>query len=198
MVSMVQIRSIFGLKICIFLRYTHKPQFFGLRRTRLNEIITFPCPEVTLDTFGFTVRARLAARRAVFWPRLPKMALFGAKNGIFGPQQPPRRPPCDEFKTKTLPIWCPVMMETKNLDYVPIIWLWGQKTLYFWPKNQFFSTLSPYNPLFWPHTDPTQWDHILPISSGNSGCLRFSGRCPFGRSAGRFLAPIAQNGPFLG
>ena len=30
------------------------------------------------------------------------------------------------------------MMVTKNLEYVPIIWLWGQKTLYFWPKNQFF------------------------------------------------------------
>ena len=83
MVSMVQIRSIFGLKICIFLRYTHKPQFFGLKRTRLNEIITFPCPEVTLDTFGFLVGARLGARRAVFWPRLPKMALLGAENGIF-------------------------------------------------------------------------------------------------------------------
>ena len=97
-----------------------------------------------------------------------------------------------------LPIWCPVMMVTKNLEYVPIIWLWGQKTLYFWPKNQFFSTLRPYNPLFWPQTDPAQWDHIFPISSGNSGYLRFSGRCPFGRSAGRFLAPIAQKWPFLG
>ena len=126
------------------------------------------------------------------------MALFGAKNGIFGPQRPPWRPPCDDFKTKTLPIWCPVMMVTKNLEYVPIIWLWGQKTLYFWPKNQFFSTLRPYNPLFWPQTDPAQWDHIFPISSGNSGYLRFSGRCPFGRSAGRFLAPIAQKWPFLG
>ena len=144
MVSMVQIRSIFGLKICIFLRYTHKPQFFGLRRTRLNEIITFPCPEVTLDTFGFLVGARLGARRAVFWPRLPKMALFGAKNGIFGPQRPPWRPPCDDFKTKTLPIWCPVMMVTKNLEYVPIIWLWGQKTLYFWPKNQFSNPIHFY------------------------------------------------------
>ena len=156
------------------------------------------CPQVTLDTFGFLVGARWAARRAVFWPRLPKMALFGAKNGIFGPQRPPWRPPCDDFKTKTLPIWCPVMMVTKKLEYVPIIWLWGQKTLYFWPKNQFFSTLRPYNPLFWPQTDPAQWDHIFPISSGNSGYLRFSGRCSFGRLAGRFLATIAQNGPFWG
>ena len=69
------------------------------------------------------------------------MALFGAKSGIFGPQQPPQRPPCDEFNTKTLPIWRPVMMVTKNLEYVPIIGLCGQKSLNFWPKNQFFSTL---------------------------------------------------------
>ena len=47
--------------------------------------------------------------------------------------------------------------------------------------------LRPYNPLFWPQTNPAQWDHIFPISSGNSGYLRYSGRCPFGRSAGRFL-----------
>ena len=65
----------------------------------------------------------------------------------------------------------------------------GPKNTVFFAQKSVFSTLRPYNPLFWPHTDPTQWDHILPISSGNSGCLRFSVRCPFGRSAGRFLAP---------
>ena len=124
------------------------------------------------------------------------MALFGAKSGIFGPQQPPQRPPYDEFNTKTLPIWRPVMMVTKKLEYVPIIWLCGQKSLNFWPKNQFFSTLRPHNPVFWPQTDPAQWDHIFTISSGNSGCLLFFGRCPFGCSAGRFRAPIDQNGPF--
>ena len=135
-------------KIRFFLRYSHLTPFFGLRDIWLNGIISSPCPQVTLDTFGFLVGARWAARRAVFWPRLPKMALFGAKNGIFGPQRPPWRPPCDDFKTKTLPIWCPVMMVTKKLEYVPIIWLQGQKTLYFWPKNQFFSTLRPYDPFF--------------------------------------------------
>ena len=198
MVSMVQIRSIFGLKICIFLRYTHKPQFFGLRRTRLNEIITFPCPEVTLDTFGFLVGARLGARRAVFWPRLPKMALLGAENGIFWPQLPPRRPPCDEFKTKNLPIWCPVMVVTKNFGICPKNKRFGSKNTVYLAQKSVFSTLRPHNPLVWPQTDPTQWDHIFLISSGNSECLWFFGRCPFGRSAGRFLAPIAQNGPFCG
>ena len=58
------------------------------------------------------------------------------------------------------------------------------------------SALRPYNPLFWPQTDPTQWDHNFPMSWGNFGYLRFSCRCPFGCSAGRFLAPNAQNGPF--
>ena len=68
----------------------------------------------------------------------------------------------------------------------------------FWAGNAIFSRLCPYNSLFWDQTDPDQWDHIFPISQGNFRCLRFSGRCPFVRSAGRFLAPIAQNGPFLG
>ena len=38
---------------------------FGLRRTRLNGIITSPYQEATLETFDFLVGAHLAARRAV-------------------------------------------------------------------------------------------------------------------------------------
>ena len=34
-------------------------------------------PEVTLDNFSFPVGGRSAARRAVFWHRWPKMAIFG-------------------------------------------------------------------------------------------------------------------------
>ena len=41
---------------------------------------------MTLDNFGFPVGGRLGARRAVFWPRLPKVALFGPKNAVFGPK----------------------------------------------------------------------------------------------------------------
>ena len=41
------------------------------------------CPEVTLDTFGLPVGGRLATRRAVSWPRLPKVALLGFKNATF-------------------------------------------------------------------------------------------------------------------
>ena len=71
----------------------------------------------------------------------------------------------------------------------------GQKTSFLAPKS-FFSMLRPYIPLISPQTDLTQWDHNLPMSWDNSGYLRFSSRCPFGCSVGRFLALIAQNGPF--
>ena len=36
------------------------------------------------------------------------------------------------------------------------------KTRYFWPKSQFFYA----TPFFWAQTDPTQWNHISPISWG--------------------------------
>ena len=51
-------------------------------------------------------------------------------------------------------------------------------------------------PIFSAQTDPTQWDHKSPISWGSSEYLRFSGRWPFGCLAGRFMAAIAQRGPF--
>ena len=63
-----------------------KPPFFRLGRSRLNGIISPPYPEVTLDTFGFPVGGRLAARRTVSWPRLPKVALSGPKNAVFWPE----------------------------------------------------------------------------------------------------------------
>ena len=63
-----------------FLRYALKTHFFGFRQTRLNGIISSSYPEVTLDTFSFLVGARSAARRAVFWLRLPKMAIFVPNN----------------------------------------------------------------------------------------------------------------------
>ena len=77
---------IFGPKFCIFLRYTYETPIFWLRRTRLIWIISPPYPEVTLDTFCFPVGGRLAARRAVFRHRLPKVALFGPKNSVFWPE----------------------------------------------------------------------------------------------------------------
>ena len=82
---MLQNKWIFGQKLhfwpilspkCCFFYAT---PLFHLRRTRHNGIITSPCPEVTLDTFAFPICAHSATRRAVFWHRLPKMALLGAK-----------------------------------------------------------------------------------------------------------------------
>ena len=56
-----------------------KPPFFWLRRTRLIWIISPRYPEVTLDTFGFPVGGRLAARRAVSWHLLPKWPFLSPK-----------------------------------------------------------------------------------------------------------------------
>lgn len=53
-----------------------------------------------------------------------------------------------------------------------------------------------WNPHFSAQTDPTHLDHKSLIFWGNSGYLPFSDRWPFGRLAGRFVAPIAQSGPF--
>merc|ERR1712208_192981 len=69
---------IFGPKICIFLRYTYETPIFSAQTDRTGPIISPPYPEVTLDNFGFPVGGRLGTRRAVFRPRLPKVALFGS------------------------------------------------------------------------------------------------------------------------
>ena len=56
---------IFGPKFCIFLRYTYETPIFLGQTHRTGLITCPPYPEVTLDTFGFPVDGRLAARRAV-------------------------------------------------------------------------------------------------------------------------------------
>ena len=71
------------LEMLFFLCYAYITHIFGLRQTQLNGIISSPYPQVTLDAFGFPVDARLFARQAVFWHRLPKMDLFGANNARF-------------------------------------------------------------------------------------------------------------------
>ena len=73
-------------KSAFFYATPMKPPFFRLRRSRLNGIISPPYPEVTLDNFGFPVGGRLATRRAVSWPRFPKVALLGSKNAVFWPE----------------------------------------------------------------------------------------------------------------
>ena len=95
-----------------------------------------------------------------------------------------------------LPIGCPVMT-------VKFFWTISEKKKDFGPKNSIFGPkfciflrYTYETPIFSARTVPTQWDHKSPISWGNSGYLQFSGRWPFGRLAGRFVAPIAQSGPF--
>ena len=72
-----------SLMVDLLLLYTAmglwNPHFFGSDGPdRTGPIISPPYPEVTLDNFGFPVGGRLGARRAVFRPRLPKVALFGS------------------------------------------------------------------------------------------------------------------------
>ena len=69
----------------------------------------------------------------------------------------------------------------------------GPKNCIFGPKFCIFLRYTYETPIFLAQTVPTQWDHKSPISWGNSWYLWFSGRCPFGCSAGRCMAPIAEN-----
>ena len=52
-------------------------RFFGVRKIRLNGIISPPYPEVTLDNFGFLVGNCLAAWWAIFQPSCRILAIFG-------------------------------------------------------------------------------------------------------------------------
>merc|ERR1712020_706367 len=93
---------------------------------------------LTLDTFGFPVEGRSSARRAVLWPRLPKVAFLGVKNAVFQPHRPPRGPPCDAVNTKKLSFLCSAMMASKNLDDV-------SKKLILGPQTAHFGYIRPYN-----------------------------------------------------
>ena len=88
-------------------------------------------------------------------------------------------------------------MVTKKLDAFGKKMDFGPKNCIFGPKFCIFLRYTYETPIFSARTVPTQWDHKSPISWGNSGYLRFSCRWPFGRLAGRFVAPIAQSGPFV-
>ena len=149
-----------------------------------------------MDTFSFLVGGCLAAWRAVSWPRLPKVALLGSKNAVFGPKPFFCGHPCKGFNRKMLSFWCPVMVVTKKIGRVRKKMDLGPKNCIFDQKFCIFLRYTYETTLFLARTVPTQWDDNSSISWGNSGYLRFSGRCPFGRSAGRFVAPIAQSGPF--
>ena len=141
-----------------------KPPFFWLVRSRINGMTSPPYPEVTLDTFGFLVGARLATRRAVSWPRLPKVALLGSKNAVFGPKPFFCGHPCKVVNRKMLSFWCPVMVVTNKVGQFP-------KKMDFWPKNFIFDPkfcvflrYAYETTLFLARTVPTQWDDNSSIS----------------------------------
>ena len=111
---------------------------------------------------------------------------------IFGPKMGPGGRP-EARRAKMLSFWCPVMMVTKIFGWFPKKMDFGPKNCIFGPKFCIFLRYTYETPIFSAQTDLTQWDHKSPISWGNSGYLRFSGRCPFGCSASRCMAPIAKN-----
>ena len=117
-----------------------KPPFFQLKRSRLNGIISPPYPEVTLDTFSFPVGGRLAAWLAVSWPRLPKVALLGSKNAVFGQKPFFCGHSCKGVNRKFLSFWCPVMVVTNKVGQFPKNGFLAKK-LHFLPEILRFFTL---------------------------------------------------------
>ena len=100
-------------------------------------------------------RIRATPKNGGYMVVAQKNEYFWAKNE---PWRPPRRPPCNVFNTKTLPLWYSVMTVTKKLDVVMKKLIWGQKTAFLsrsGPENPFLSTLRQSNPLVSPQTDPT-------------------------------------------
>merc|ERR1711873_177533 len=67
------------------------------------------------------------------------------------------RPALQRVNTKMLPIGCPVMIVTKNLDHF-------RKKNDFGPKNCIFLRYTYETPIFLAQTDPTQLNHKSPIS----------------------------------
>ena len=81
-----QFWTIFGTKICIFLRQAHVSLIFGLRWTQPNVIITCPHHEVTLDNFGFLVGAHSTVWWAVTRPQMAEGSFWGPKMQLFWPE----------------------------------------------------------------------------------------------------------------
>ena len=126
-----------------------KPPFFRLGRSRLNGIISPPYPEVTLDTFSFLVGGCLAAWRAVSWPRLPKVALLGSKNAVFGPKPFFVDTRAKDSTEKCCLFGVPSWWWQKKLDGYEKKWIWGQKTAFLTKNSAFFYATPMKPPFFW-------------------------------------------------
>ena len=187
---------IFGPKFCIFLRYTYETPIFSAQTPTTQWDHKSPISWGNSGYLQFSGRwpfGRLAGR---FVAPIAQSGPFGVQKCCFWPE--------------TIFLWTPVQrIQQKNVVFLVSRhggdkknWT-GTKKMDLGPKNcifdQKFCIFLRYTyetTLFLARTVPTQWDDNSSISWGNSGYLRFSGRCPFGRSAGRFVAPIAQSGPF--
>ena len=123
----------------------------------------------------FSVTCPFGCSASRFLAPMAQNGPFWAKKAM---QWPSWRPNCNRIK---LLFWCLVVMVTKIWCRSKKFGFWPQK-MHSCPENQLFSTLLPNNPLISPQMDPTQWDHKIHMSWGNSGYLWIP-RCPFGCSA---------------
>ena len=187
---------IFGPKICIFLRYTYETPIFS------GQTVPTQWDHKSPISWGNSGYLRFSGK----WPFGRSADRFMAPIAQSGPFRAQKR--CflarNHFFVSSLKKNCYYHRGTPKRQPFCVTALqgclqgavrahfWAKK----WPQNLIFLRYTYITRLFWSQTDPTQWDHNIPISWGNSGYLWFSGRWPFGRSAGRFSAPIAQNGPF--
>ena len=185
-------------KYLIFLRYTHITPIFWAQMDLTQWDDTFPISWSNFGYLRFSGRWPFGRSAAHFMATITQSGPFWAqkrsflarnhffvdslKKNCYHHDGTPKRQP---FCVDRLAGWSPGGYQGPFL---------GQK----WPENLIFLHYTHITHLFWSQTDPTQWDHNIPISWGNSGYLWFSGRCPFGCLPGCFMALIAQNGLFGG
>ena len=101
------------------------------------------------------------------------------------------RPAMQQGQHKNVVFWYPAMMAKKT-------WIFGHKNRIFFAWKSAFFMLNQCSPLILSSYGPNSMGSSLPHIMRYFGCLRFSGRRPFGWLAGRFMGPIAQNEPFWG
>ena len=122
-----------------------------------------------------------------------KNADFGAKNSS---QRPPWGLPCNRVNTKMLSFGIPPW-------WYQIIWVFSQKTWVFGHKNRIFCSIKLHffmlhlcSRLILGSYGPNSMGSSLPHIIRYFGCLRFSGRRPFGWLAGCFMARLPKINPF--
>ena len=130
-------------------------------------------------------------KMGIIWVCRKKMNIFGPKMSLGGRPDAPRATGSTQKPwIYGIPSWQwqKIGWRHKKIDL-------GPKNCIFEPfcawKSVYFLRYANLTPLFLLRWTRPNGIITSPMSWGNFGYLRFSGRCPFGCSAGRFLAQIA-------